>query len=271
MNNTDRLRATNPPEFRLTKYYADCVSEAGDTVIAYYGWVQWKRLTVHYSSLLTKIGNAPARTKYSIRKSEEPLSSGASFRWHSRNLHFEGQWKAVDGPHSETLFSSDDGGIEWHCLQPRANVEIRLGSHQTIRGFGYLERLEMTIAPWKLPIDELLWGRFLSDTTSLVWIDWRGPQNRRVLLYNGEKIDAGEIPESGIAASSGGKLSFSGSVVLREGKLGTVALAALSAIKSSLPSRILNVEEHKWRSRGHWLSSQPSEGWAIHEVVKWPR
>ena len=271
MNTVTEISDTaSPAEFRLRKYYADCVSEAGDVLIAYYGYAMWNGLTLHYSSLLTRVGNEASHAQHSIRKSEEPSSAGSGVHWRSRNLTFEGTWDAIDPAYSEVLFFSPEGTVEWQCLQPRAKAEIRWGHQQLLHGLGYVERLDMTIAPWKLPIEQLFWGRFLSDSDSLVWIDWRGPHHRRVLLHNGRRIANGKITDHEISVGSAAKLTFRDRAVLREGTLGTVALAALSAFKQSLPGRLLNVEERKWRSRAHWNECERSDGWAIHEVVKWP-
>ena len=129
----------------------------------------------------------------------------------------------------------------------------------------------MTVPPWKLPIDKLLWGRFLNESDSLVWIDWRGPVSTKLVLHNGRRSDAADVSESTVSFGESGLLTFGKRTVLREGKLGTVALAALSAIKKLLPRKVLSVNETKWRSRAQLKNPDPREGWAIHEVVKWPR
>jgi len=262
---------TNDESFLLHKWYADCISDTGDTLIAYHGLARWKKLTICYSSLLTLIGDAPVSTQYSIKRDEEPSCEGSVVRWHSQDLGLEGMWTAIDPAYSETLFSSRAGVVNWRCLQPRASVEIRWGNGRTLSGLGYVERLEMSIPPWKLPVDELLWGRFVSRSDSLVWIDWRGPVHKRLFLHNGLRIESGNVEEHMISFGTAASLTFGQSALLRKGELGTVALAALSMIKKLLPRRILDVEETKWRSRATFTYAEPHEGWAIHEVVKWPR
>lgn len=257
--------------FELEKWYADCISDTGDAAIAYYGAARWNKLSVNYSSLLTITGDAPARAQYSVRGSEAPSHDGSLVHWRSPHLHFHGTWTTVDRGYAETLYSGDDGFVEWHCLQPRANAVIDWADGKQLRGLGYVERLRMTVPPWKLPIDELLWGHFLSATDSLVWIDWRGSVRTKLVLLNGRRIDAAEVSENAVSFGTSGLLTFNEGSVLREGKLGAVALAALSTIKKLLPVRILDVDETKWRSRARLKHPDPHEGWAIHEVVKWPR
>ncbi len=59
--------------------------------------------------------------------------------------------------------------------------------------------------------------------------------------------------------------------VLREGALGKTALAILPAVDSLLPVRILATDERKWAARGTLdREGRRSEGWVIHEAVRWP-
>ena len=262
---------TRTDSFALSKWYADCLSDRGETLIAYYGVARWKRLVIRYSSLLTKMDDAPVCTQYSIKKDQEPLSEGSTVRWHSRHLGFEGIWTAIDRGYSATLFSSADGVVEWQCLQPRGVAEIRWRNGQRLSGLGYVEHLRMNVAPWKLPIEELSWGHFLNCTDSLVWIDWRGPYCTSLLLHNGRPIEGWEATDNRVSFATSGSLTLGDSAVLREGQLGVVALAALSTVRKLLPHRILAVNENKWRSRARLNHPEPHDGWAIHEVVKWPR
>ena len=87
--------------------------------------------------------------------------------------------------------------VRWRCLQPRSRATVNLASGKVVKGLGFLERLDMTLAPWKLPIQELRWGRFLSDRESLVWIDWRGSQACRIVLQNGILVQATSVGENG--------------------------------------------------------------------------
>jgi hypothetical protein len=258
--------------FHLSKWYADCVSDSGDALVVYYGIARWRGITLHYSSLLTLIGNAPPLAVYSVSRGAAPSFDGEMLRWKSRSLHFEGTWKSIDPPHSETVFSSNHGAVEWNCLQPRARAEIQFGKNHVLSGLGYAERVEMSIAPWKIPIQELHWGRFLSCTDSLVWMDWRGSFSNRVLLHNGTTLAEGEVTEKQIRFGANGILTFGDGIILRRGTLGSAALAAIPGVKTFLPRQILGVQETKWRSRGQLTGvAEPSDGWSIHEVVTWPQ
>ena len=259
-----------PDNFRLSKWYADCIDESGLTVIAYYGVARWRGIAFHYSCLLELLGNAPPRARYSVAKNVAPTFDGSTLSWNSKALAFAGTWQTIDAGQTETIWSSGEGTVEWHCLQPRAKAEIRWCGNGVLTGLGYTERVEMTLPPWKLPIQELHWGRFLSDTDSLVWMDWKGPFAKRLLLHKGKKTD-GEVTAGEISLGSAGRLSLDRGTVLRTGSLGSTALAAIAGAKKLLPYRILRVQETKWRSRAAFKQgTRDSRGWSIHEVVTWP-
>jgi len=267
----ERSLPARPGKFHLSKWYADCVSDSGDVLIAYYGLAQWRGITLHYSSLLTLFGSGPPRARYSISKSGAPSFDGSTLCWKSHSLRFEGDWKSIYPPHLETIFSSNQGTVEWNCLQPRAGVEIHCANNKVLCGLGYAERVEMTIPPWEIPIHELYWGRFLSPSASLIWMDWRGPFAKRILLHNGSSVVGGAVTENQVLFGTNGELTLGKGAILRQGKLGYVALAAMPGVRTFLPRRILGVQETKWRSHAQMkVSAEVSDGWSIHEVVKWP-
>jgi hypothetical protein len=233
--------------FHLSKWYLDCVAEDGRVFVAYSARMRWHALTLNYASVLGG--------RSSLKRCRAPERSGEHVVWSAPELGVEGTWQAIEAPVSRTLYDTD-GTVEWNCCQPRAHAEVRVGG-ECLRGMGYVERLTMTVPPWRLPIDELHWGRLLTTAGSLVWIDWRGPHSRQVILRNGVEAEP-ELLE---------RLELDHGLVLREGALGKTALAIVPQVERLFPWRILHVQETKWRSRG-WLDGV--SGWAIHEVVRWP-
>jgi hypothetical protein len=201
-----------------------------------------------------------------------PVEEGTTIRWQSKSLKTKGTWERLDSPCDVRIYESREGTIEWHCVHPRARATVDLGQGVVIRGLGYVERLEMTVAPWNLPLEELRWGRFLSDSDSVVWIDWRGEHSRKIVLENGTLGGVTAVAESGIVLERNVKLCLSTGKVLRSGALGKTALGMIPGVNHLLPDRLLNVQECKWRSRGELLRENTrSSGWAIHEVVRWPK
>jgi hypothetical protein len=244
----------------------------GDAIILYCGIARWRAITLRYTSVLeASVGKQPS-ARYSLRKSPMPVEDGTTIQWQPKALRIRGVWEGLDPPFETTVYESSEGSIKWRCLQPRSRATIQLGRGRALEGFGYVERLEMTLAPWKLPIQELRWGRFLSDSGSLVWIDWKGTHSRRIVLQNGVLGSASVINETGVALKGNGDLRLASGDVLRNGALGETALAIIPGLMRLFPKKILNVRECKWRSRAELRrGDSSSSGWAIHEVVTWPQ
>jgi hypothetical protein len=258
--------------FKLSKWYLDGVGEGGDVCIAYAAEVRWRALALQYTSTLVQRAASATRIDATLRSAPPPARDGAAITWSAPALGVSGRWTAREPEVRETILAQDDGRVEWRCLMPRADAEITLASGPPIRGFGYVEHLELTVAPWQMPIDELWWGRFLAEDTSLVWIDWRGPHRRQVVLLGGAARGPARIDEHGLEADDGAlRLTLAEPRVLREGALGKTALAILPAVETLLPMRILATEERKWVARGTLHhQGRRREGWVIHEVVRWP-
>jgi len=233
--------------FHLSKWYLDCVAEDGRVFVAYSARLRWRGLTLDYTSVL---GAAS-----SLKPCQTPECTGDRIEWRAPEVGVEGTWQALEAPVSETLYDAD-GTVEWNCCQPRGRAQVHIGS-ECLRGLGYVERLTMTVPPWRLPIDELHWGRLLTEAGSLVWIDWRGPHSKQVILRNGVAAEPELLAQ----------LELDRGLVLRDGALRKTALSIIPKVERLFPWRILRVKETKWRSRG---SLDGASGWAIHEVVRWP-
>jgi hypothetical protein len=257
--------------FTLSKWYLDCITNTGDVSIAYTGELTWGEIRLHYSSVLESTGSRVTE-KHSLRQQSQPQIRNGLLHWDCNRLKAKGEWK-LDTPTrnrncpAQTIFRSPQGSIAWHCLAP--NAAARLGNH---RGLGYAEHLTLDILPWKLPIQILRWGRFTSDSHSLVWIDWQGESAKRLVFANGETLHAPVVEDTCIKLANGARLTMDCSLVLRDGPLGTAALSRIPGIQKTLPARLLLIRECKWRSRGRleWPGEPAIESWAIHERVEWP-
>lgn len=216
---------------------------------------------MRYASVL-ECRDGLVRAASSLGRCAPPAISGDTVEWGSRALGARGTWKALAAPLEATVLAGEAGEIRWECVQPRSAASVAIGGAAWC-GLGYVEHLRMTLMPWQLPIDELRWGRFLSETETLVWIDMRGATNRQIVFHNGVAVAAERISD----------LHFEDTRVLRQGRLGETVFAAIPKLARLAPGRILEVDETKWLSRA--TLSRPgapaSRGWAIHEVVRWPR
>ena len=256
--------------FLLTKWYMDCVAENGDAAVVYVADLRWNKLSIHYESLLTII-DGRVHCVSSLRKEHSPQLDRNAITLTLPGLGIAGTWRALRAPVRRTVFEGKEGCIDWHCHQPMAQVDVLLQDKTRITGLGYAECITLSVVPWKLPLEELHWGRFLSEQHALVWIDWRGPQPWRSLIHNGDEHEIQSLTESEILfVPTGNSLDLDRGLVLRSGQLGHTIFTRISRLAKLLPHNMLAVEECKWRSRGRLqAASANASGWAIHEVVKW--
>ena len=245
--------------FELSKWYGDCISECGDARIAYCAQVRYGRLKAHYSSLLD--GEAVSHSLRPYRLVDE----GQTLFWDAPGL--SANWARQDAALRATVFESEAGAVEWRCVMPKG-----CASMNGIRGLGYAEHLRITIAPWKLPIRTLRWGRFLTPNTTLIWIDWQGQFANRIVFLNGRRVIAETLDDGGLLLDNKVRISLDRAHVLRQGSLGSTVFAAIPGIGRIASARMFRVTECKWKSRARMQApGGPAEdGWCIHEVVNWP-
>jgi len=256
--------------FLLSKWYLDCVADDGELFIAYVASLKWQGVSINYSSTLHRQADGQTETNTSLREASVPHQAGAFVEWRSAHLNVGGTWRARAEPVQRVLLETETGSLEWNCLQPCAAAEIRIGNEPQLSGLGYVEHLTLSIPPWNLPIEELRWGRFLSPTDVLVWIDWRGAKPLQLVFHNGNQIEGASISDDGLA---GGEfvLNLEEKVIVREGPLVKTALSMIPGVGRIFPLRVLRTHECKSLSRGTLKTTAGgvASGWTIHEVVRW--
>ncbi len=255
--------------FQLDKWYLDCVTETGRTAIGYSAELGWKSLVISYASYLKFDGQHAPSSKTSLLRVRQPEATAEGIAWESDGLSCSGSWRPLlaKGLPPLTLFQNDAGSLTWHCLQPLSDVHLTLGKEE-YSGLGYAERLVMSVAPWRLPIKELHWGRFLARSVYVVWIEWRGPQPLTIVYLNGEKIKNVHVSEFALRWDEG-SLELSSHACLRNGSLIKTALSKIPGASSLFPKSVLHTRECKWRSFGKLTYRGGTQGgWAIHEIVR---
>jgi len=259
--------------FSLTKWYLDCVGEDGDTFVAYAALLCWGPLTLRYASTLRRRPGQPeAAVRTTLQEVARPSDGGEEITWGVAELGVEGRWTALDRPLEARVLESAQGDVHWRCVQPRARAVV-VHDGARIEGLGYAEVLTITLPPWRLPIDELRWGRFLGERHALVWIDWRGEHTRRLSWLDGGPLQVERVePEEVVSHDGRTRLSIEPGGLLRRGALGRTALAVVPAIDRLVPVRLLAADETKWSARGALeIDGRPADrGWVVHEVVRWP-
>ncbi len=228
--------------FRLSKWYLDCVSSDGEAFIGYSAELSWGERRLSY---VGRVGGGSSLTRES-----PPRLTEDGVKWESQALGLRGTWTGSDPLPEVSLFQ---GAVLWQVLRPRARVVLEGG----MQGWGYAERVELQRIPWKLDLGELRWGRFTSPDRSLIWVGWEGG----LLVYrDGLQLPEARLQDDGLSWP-GGSLRLEPGQVLRQGPLARTVPVLASLVPAGL-------REQKWVSKA-WLDDQ--EGWAIHEVVQFPR
>lgn len=270
MNQTDE--AAN---FRIRKYYMDCIDAAGNGSIMYHAQLRWGRLAFNYVGDLRFTRDASLGTRGKLVRTPPPhfeLQTPRTLTWDCPALDTSGAWTSKRKVVSKCLLHTAEGEVNWNCLQPAAHAEVKSGGAMRLSGAGYTEYLDLTIKPWRLPIEQLRWGRFLSEIESIVWIEWRGPHPLNLVIRNGRQVHGALIGDRTILAEQDEwELHFADSLTLRDGTLLATVFDKIPLVKQSIPVKMLNAHESKWRSRGTFRckSASPVTGWAIHERVQW--
>ena len=195
------------------------------------GDLRWRALHIPFVSTLTFDGSR-AKTTKAFRRSSAP---------------------ALKTSFERELYRDDEGYVLWRCLVPRGESD-------------YAEFLEMTIAPWRLPINMLRWGRIVTAKTSLVWIEWSGARPLMLALHDGREASVINISDDEVRLADGTRLAIADRTTLREAPLS----ATLGPLRFLLPRKLTAFHETKWRSRGTIFNGDEAidGGWVIHERVR---
>jgi len=269
--------ATPAGDFRVEKTYLDVVSPEGDVAIAYDLAVRWGRLRLAAGSVLfAPRGAAPvARTAIGARPLRAASAGGWTFA--SSRLGALGRWE--EGRRStaaRTLHEEGSRSVRWTSLATSVAAEFSFGGRR-LEGLGYVERLELDLEPWRLPLGILRWGRFIADAgdADATWISWRDAADRRssleLAIVDGEPVEDPEASPRRVAWR-GGSVEVDRGRPLRDAPLASGPVALVARVLPGLPGRWLRAHETKWLSRGMRLgaAAMPRAGWIVHEEVRFP-
>ena len=250
---------------RLEKWYADVAGDGS--------------LFVHYCANLD-IGPVAIGYEGELRSGRERrgfFSLGANAR-RPRSI-------GGDDGSASLAVSTADGPATWRNASHRPRVLWSDGRRQVLwdpvvlngevsgarTGRGYAERLVLTVAPWRLGITRLWWGRFCGDRHSLVWIVWEGGRPLRLALLDGRDADLRTIDVEHVALGSV-SLHLSGHQVLVDQVMGTGALAGMPLHRRIAPLTFLAGRECKWLADGVLMSAGTvaDRGAVVFETVTWP-
>jgi len=259
--------------FSLTKWYLDCVDAEGRVAIVYWSALAWRGAEISWHSLAVYQPGAAPLERSSTKAVPPPTNADGALTWHTAPLKCRLTCHSRVPVFAQRLLDCDEGLVDWRCESAHGDVIVECDDHETVRGKGYAECLSMTLPPWRLPIDELRWGRWIAadGDRSVVWIDWRGSHPLTAIFVDGQIQPAASVGDDRIE---------SGDAVLALTDRHTIYSRSLSdtlgklrpMLAPVLPHSWLAVEDRKWRSRGTLrVAGRPDEtGWVIHETVRWP-
>ena len=255
--------------FALTKWYFDVVTDDGDYAIAYSGEVRWGRLRPHFSAVQVgshALGPTPWRT--SAHDVGPPCCDASGIRWNAAPLDVLIEGQRATPPITHELLATSQGRVTWSAALPRAAMRVHVGD-RVLQGLGYVERLDLTLLPWRILADTIRWGRFVAADASLVWIEWQGDVPVNVVFQGGVPIDGATIADDAVTCPDGTTLSMTDSRLITDDRVS--GLLAPLAMLQAIMSPIGKLHQTRWLSRGTLQrpGMPPSVGWVIHEVVEW--
>jgi hypothetical protein len=256
--------------YKIEKLYADCIDDAGNCFIIYQATLHFMFIRLNYSSLIFSDNAGKVIEFSSFRKASVDIS-GQDIQLAHKRMAISGIWKRIDDGLVVSLFTdSHNKKLIWNCHHPKAGTEIRFNGG-IFSGLGYAETLSLYFKPWNLPIDELKWGRYLSETDTIIWIKWKGSFPLNKLFYNNKEYNDAYIGDDEIAfADKAYHIIFSGISIIRKGNLSDV-LARQPWLKLMFRKSILTSMETKYKAKSAFLKDEKivSSGWSLYETVLW--
>ncbi|MDH3275886.1 MAG: hypothetical protein OEM99_15250 [Gammaproteobacteria bacterium] len=266
----DREDKNTRRDFSLGKYYVDFVTSEGHYFIGYSAQMNWLGVEVNYRATIHHPSIDGVKNGPSLSSRDAPVLDDSILTWRAPKLGFDGRWQQLSSADSHVLHREDDGLVEWNCVQPSAHAQLTTASGNTYEGLGYVEYLRMTITPWHLGLRTLLWGRFVSEIHSIVWIVWQGKHPLALLICDGKKIANPRVSDAKVQGDDLELLLERGDTI-RVGSIGETLVSKLPSVLKSAPVEFLGGREEKYVSRGKLTYGDGSShtGWVIHERVSW--
>lgn len=255
--------------FTFTKWYLDCVDDDGRVAIGYWASLAWRGLALTWQGLTVIENGRRSIHRSTFAGGEKPARDRDRILWQSPALECGLAAESRHGPMALRLLESETGFVDWICEAPAALVTVDLAGRPQIRGTGYAERLELTVPPWRLPITELRWGRWMDNAAahSVVWIDWRGAEPRTWVFLHGVRAAQAVVGDDRVTAGAV-TLTLAGRSALFSRSPGEI-IDGIPALRAIVPASVLALREMKWSSHGilQGAGSASIEGRAIHERV----
>lgn len=256
--------------FFLEKWYADCVTPAGDVLIAYAASLRWHGVGIRYMGAIDDQGRASGTFRWGSKLELDPQGTNWDLAVGHRSGIHDLRWKTTQPVSSVApLLVQGTECVAWQPLAVSAQV-VEKHSDRPV-GTGYIERLCLTIKPWDLGLHILRWGRWIGNQHTLTWVEWEGRHPRRVAILNGHCCSLVNIGPTRVFLENGCHLTFGTPKVLVHARLGEDALRIFSYLPGLIPRPFLDGVECKHLAPATLTcGNSQDEGWAIYEEVIWP-
>ena len=255
--------------FSLTKWYFDCVAADGRVVIGYWASLAWRKIALTWQNITLYEPGHPPAARSSLVPGPPPEVAGKTITWRAPALTCAVGVESRQRPIDERLLDEGTGVVDWRAEAPAALVSVQLNGFAPVQGPGYAERLFITVPPWRLPISELRWGRWLdaAASRSVVWIDWRGESPRTWVFVDGLAA-AGAVVTDECVRAGALNIAFDERRTLHARVFAEIA-ATIPPLRAVVPKSLLALRQTKWCSAGTLRNASEAAlaGCAIHEVV----
>jgi len=271
--NEKEIKASTAGNFHLSKWFLDFTGEDGEAMIFYAAKLKWHGWSATYTSWLNYNSSSVVHLKSRFRNVQFPHLNDNLITWEDSNFGVSGTWESLSDPIQSKIFDSEDGYLDWKCYQPASKVRLKIKDRE-VEGRGYVEQLILTVSPWKIPMDELRWGRFVSDENNLVWIELREKNKQQWLWLNGEKTDSCIIEDYFISIPERNLILKLDRRVLLESEKKILSVVEkliryIPGFNKVMPLNFIMADEYKWLSKGELQLNNKtiSTGMSIHELV----
>ena len=270
MTQRDHTNQNTGSKFSLGKYYVDLVTAEGHYFVGYSAHLKWRAIKINYRATLHHPSFLGVSAGPSLSSRDGLVDDDSVLTWRSPKLGFEGQWRRLASAERHVLHQEDKGLVDWNCSQPSARVQLTTASGATFHGLGYVEFLKLTIPPWHLGLRTLLWGRFVSEDHSVVWIEWQGKHDLILLICNGQRAANPRISENYVRCDDF-ELFLEPAEIIREDSIGNTLVSKIPSVLRAAPVEFLSGKEQKYVGRGRlaFVGGSNHTGWVIHERVSW--
>jgi hypothetical protein len=236
----------------------------------YWAKVKFCLLRIIYSGLVFSDADGQTVEMSTLRKTIKPVINGTinfNYKFQKTGISL----KRIDDPITRSLYKeSEDNELIWNCHHPKALAVINYKG-SIYRGLGYAETLLCPMNPLELPMGELRWGRFLSESHTVIWINWKDEHPLNKIFMNSTEYNDAEFDSETISFNNGkNKLTFSEVQPIRNSKLSGL-FSKMKFLKIFFNRRLLDSLEIKYKAKTILSENSLflSDGWSLFETVTW--